>query len=159
MSQLIIKILIIINNKLWILTSILIIYVGIYFTFKLKGIQLNVIKMIKELIKKENTTNGLNSFKILMLTLAGRIGVGSISGIALAIYLNGPGTIFWIWFISLLSAPLSYCETYLGIKYKEKDNNNNAYIGGPSYYIKKGLNNYNLGSLYSIIIIISSIIE
>lgn len=151
------KILSIINNKLWILTSMLMIYMGIYFTIKLKGIQFNIIKMIKELFKKENTTTGLNSFKTLMLTLAGRIGVGSISGIALAIYLNGPGTIFWIWFISLLSAPLSYCETYLGIKYKEKDNNNN-YIGGPSYYIKKGLNKKYLGSVYSTIIIICYII-
>lgn len=157
MENYIIRVLSIINNKIWILTSIIIVYTGIYFTLKLKGIQFNIIKMIKELLKKEETTTGLNSFKTLMLTLAGRIGVGSISGIALAIYLNGPGTIFWIWLISLISAPLAYAETYLGIKYKEKSINNTN-IGGPSYYIKKGLNNHKLGNIYSIIIIISYII-
>lgn len=154
MNEIIIKILSIINNKLWIFISVLIIYIGMYFTYKLKGISFNIIKMIKELLKKEKTNTGISSFKALMLSLAGRIGVGSISGIALAIYIGGPGTIFWIWFISILSAPLTYAETYLGIKYKEKDKNNN-YIGGPSYYIKKGLKNNKLAALYSIIILIS----
>lgn len=154
MNEIIIKILSTINNKLWIFISVLIIYVGIFFTHKLKGISFNIIRMIKELLKKENSSNGISSFKTLMLSLAGRIGVGSISGIALALYIGGPGTIFWIWFISILSAPLTYAETYLGIKYKEKDKNNN-YIGGPSYYIKKGLKNNKLAALYSIIILIS----
>ena len=156
MKEIIIKILSIINNKLWIFISVLIIYTGSYFTYMLKGIQLNIVKMIKELFKKEEKNTGISSFKTLMLSLAGRIGVGSISGIALAIYLGGPGTIFWIWFISLISAPLTFAETYLGIKYKDRDKNNNS-IGGPSYYIKKALNNKKLASLYSIIIIISYI--
>ena len=115
MKEIIIKILNIINNKLWIFISVLIIYTGSYFTYMLKGNQLNIIKMIKELFKKEEKNTGISSFKTLMLSLAGRIGVGSISGIALAIYLGGPGTIFWIWFISLISAPLTFAETYLGI--------------------------------------------
>ena len=123
MNQIIIKILSIINDKLWIFISVLIMYTGIYFTYKLKGINFNIIKMTKELLKKEKNSTGINSFKTLMLSLAGRIGVGSISGIALAIYLGGPGTIFWIWFISILSAPLTYAETYLGIKYRVKDKN------------------------------------
>ena len=156
MNQIIIKILSITNDKLWIFISVLIMYTGIYFTYKLKGISFNIIKMTKELLKKEKNSTGINSFKTLMLSLAGRIGVGSISGIALAIYLGGPGTIFWIWFISILSAPLTYAETYLGIKYKVKDKNSNN-IGGPSYYIKRNLNNHKLGSIYSIIILISYI--
>ena len=155
MNEIIIKILSIINDKMWIFISILIIYTGTYFTYKLKGVNFNITRMLKELFKKKNDNTGITPFKTLMLSLAGRIGVGSISGIALAIYLGGPGTIFWIWFISILSTPLTYVETYLGIKYKEKKNNN--FIGGPSYYIKKALNNHKLASLYSIIILISYI--
>jgi len=142
-----------IDQKLWIIVTIFIFLVGIYFTRKLRGLQFNFIKMIKELTKKEQSKGGLNSFKTLMLSLAGRIGVGSISGVALAIYLGGPGTLFWIWAISLLSSTLAYAETYLGIKYKEKDENK-IYKGGPAYYIKKGLNKPKLGALYAIIIII-----
>lgn len=155
--QIIINILNVIENKIWIFTSVLVIYLGIYFTIKLKVLQLNIFKMIKFLFKKEAKKNGLSTFSTLMLSLAGRIGVGSIAGIALSIYLNGPGTIFWIWFISLLSAPLTYAETYLGIKYKEKENNNTS-IGGPFFYIKKGLNNKKLAISYAIIIIVCYII-
>ena len=151
MNNMIIDILNFINNKLWIFISVLIIYTGVYFTYKLKGINFNIIKMVKELLKKEKNTTGISSFKTLMLSLAGRIGVGSISGIALAIYQGGPGTIFWIWIISILSTPITYAETYLGIKYKDKN------TGGPSYYIKKVLNKHKLASLYSIIILISYI--
>lgn len=139
-----------INNKLWIITTLLIFLSSIYFTIKLKLIQLDFKKMFKYI------HNNNSSFKSLMLSLAGRIGIGSISGIALAIYLGGPGTIFWIWLISLLSATLTYAETYLAIKYKEIDTQNNT-IGGPAYYIKKGLNNKRLGAIYSFLIILSYI--
>lgn len=153
MKEQIINFLSIGNEKIWIVITLLIFLVGIYYTIKLCFIQFNVIKMIKELFKKNRKNKGLSSFKTLMLSLAGRIGVGSISGVALAIYIAGPGTIFWIWFISLISAPLAYVETYLGIKYRDKDEMD-AYKGGPSYYIKKALNNYKLGAIYSILIII-----
>ena len=156
MNQIIIKILSTINNKLWILISVLIIYTGIYFTYQLKAINFNIIKMFKELLKKEKNTK-ISSFKTLMLSLAGRIGVGAISGISLAIYLGGPGTIFWIWLISIISTPLTYAETYLGIKYKEKNKDGNS-LGGPSYYIKKALKNHKLAKIYSIIILITYII-
>ena len=93
-----------------------------------------------------------------MMVLAGRIGVGSIAGVALAIYLGGVGSIFWMWVIAILSAINAYCETVLGIIYKEKDQGD-VYKGGPSYYIKKGLGNKTLGSIYAILILISYIIS
>ena len=106
-----------INSILWILVIVLIIIISFYLTFKFRGIQFRVYKMIK-LLFNSNSNKNINSFKTLMLTLAGKIGVGSISGVALAIYLAGPGTIFWIWVISLLSIPIVYAETYLGIKFR-----------------------------------------
>lgn len=144
------------SNILWILVIFLIIFISFSFTFKFRGIQFRIIKMIKELFRN-NSKNEINSFKTLMLTLAGKIGVGSIAGVAMAIYISGPGTLFWLWFISLLSIPIVYAETYLGIKYREK-NSNNEYCGGPAYYIKNGLKNNKLGMIYSIVIIITYII-
>lgn len=145
-----------INSILWILVIIIMIFISFYLTIKFKGIQFRIFKMIKYLFNKKDNNNEINSFKTLMLTLAGKVGVGSISGIALAIYLAGPGTIFWIWIISLLSIPIVYAETYLGIKYRERKNN--LYNGGPAYYIKNGLKKMKLGYIYSIIIIISYVI-
>lgn len=141
-----------IKTLLWIITTGFLIILGGYFTWKLYGKQFRFIKMIKQLTMKDDLELEINSFSSLMLSLAGRIGVGSISGIALAIYISGPGVLFWIWIISFISAIVGYVESYLGVKYKEK--NNNIYFGGPAYYIKKGLNKSSLGIIYSIMIII-----
>jgi len=112
--------------------------------------------MFKNLKKAEDTDRGISPLESLMIVLAGRIGVGSIAGVALAIYYGGVGSIFWIWIITLLALPITYAETTLGSRYKEKDSNN-IYIGGPSYYIKKGVKKPRLASLYAILILVSYI--
>ncbi len=143
----------IMDSVLWAISTVLMVYSGIYFTYKLKFVQFNFKEMFKNIIKKEDNT--ISPFESLMMVLGGRIGVGSIAGIALAIYLGGIGSIFWMWIIGFISAANSFAETTLGVKYQEKDNN--LYKGGPSYYIKNGLNNKKLGRLYAFIIVISQV--
>ena len=143
----------IIDSILWAIATILMVYSGIYFTYKLKFVQFNFKEMFKNIIKKED--NSISPFESLMMVLGGRIGVGSIAGIALAIYLGGIGSIFWMWIIGFISAANSFSETTLGVKYQEKDKN--LYKGGPSYYIKNGLNNKKLGRFYALIIVISQV--
>lgn len=134
-------------NKLlaiiWSVTSIILIYTAIKYTIKYKFIQLNIKKIIKGIKSKSN--NSISPLSSLSLSLAAKIGVGSLSGVALAIYFGGLGTIFWIWIISILVAVNTYLECILGVKYK----------GGPSTYIKKILKDKKLSTLYSILIIIS----
>lgn len=144
----------IINKILWGVATSLIFVSGIYFSIRLNFLQLNFKKMFKNLFEKEKK-GGISSREALMMSLAGRIGVGSIAGIALAIYIGGIGSVFWIWIMSLITAILSYSETILGIIYKEKDGD--VYKGGPSYYIKNGLNKKTLGGVYAIIVFISYI--
>lgn len=148
---------IIINKLLWAVASALIIISGIYFSLKLNFIQLHVKKILSSTFKNNQYSNGLSPFSTLMLTLAGKIGVGSIAGVALAIYIGGPGTIFWMWLIALISSSNTFVETYIGIIYKEKDEND-IYKGGPSYYIKNGLNKKKLAIFCSILIIICYLI-
>lgn len=142
-----------IDSILWASATILILYSGIFYTFKLKFVQFRFIDMFKNLFKK--TDSKVSPFESLMIVLGGRIGVGSIAGIALSIYLGGVGSIFWMWIIGFISAPLSFSETILGIKYQKKVND--EYIGGPSNYLKYGLNKPNLSKLYSFIIVFSYI--
>ena len=137
-----------INSIIWAIVTSLIILMGFYFSKKLSFPQFNIKKIIKSL--KADNNVGLSPVKTLYLTLAGRIGVGSIAGVALAIYIGGPGTVFWMWVIALISGSLAYTETLLGIKYKNSSN-----YGGPSYYIYKGLNNKVLASVYSLIVVIA----
>lgn len=141
-----------IKSIMWAIVTALILLSGLYFSKELHFPQLKINKIFKSL--KGNNNKGITPIKTLFLTLAGRIGVGSIAGVALAIYLGGPGTIFWMWVVAIISGALAYIETMLAIKYKDKKQN----IGGPSYYIKKGLKNKPLAIIYSLIIIISYLI-
>ncbi len=141
------------NKLLWAVASSLIIISSIYFSLKFKFIQLNIKKILKSTFISDKKEKGLSPLSTLMLTLAGKIGVGSIAGVALAIYIGGPGTIFWMWIMALISASNTFAETYIGILYKEKDEDN-IYKGGPSYYIKNGLNKKNLAIFCAILIII-----
>ena len=143
-----------IEKILWLITSSLIIISSIYFTFKLNFVQTKVITMFKELFKKNKVKDSISPLQSLMLVLAGRIGVGSIAGVAIAIYYGGPGTIFWMWIICFLSASITFAETLLGVYFKEKDEKN-INRGGPSYYLSKGLNKKVLGNIYAILIILS----
>ena len=138
---------------LWAIATAMILLSSIYFTRLLKYGQLNLKKLFGSLRNSSNHHVGLTPKDTLMLTLAGRIGVGSIAGIALAIYIGGAGSIFWVWITTFLIAILSYVETYLGILYREKDDSGN-YIGGPSYYIKNGLHNKKVACCYAVLIII-----
>lgn len=138
------------NKIVWVLATILLLYSGIYFTLKLKAVQFNFKKMIKGLYTKEKTD--ISPFQSLMLSSAAKIGVGSIAGIALALYIGNEGTIFWLWITSFLVAPNAYVESLFGAKYKEKQDK--IYTGGPAYYIKKGLKNKKLSILYASLIII-----
>ena len=127
-----------IYDVLWIFVSLIFIILGLYFTFKLCMIQFNIKRILKSLFLNTNSFSGL------MLSLGGRVGVGSIAGVALAIYIGGIGALFWLFLINLLSMPLIYSEVYLGVKYKK-----NAYVGPANY-----ISNNNVGIIYSLLVII-----
>ena len=75
---------------LWLIATIMIFLCGIYFSHKLGFIHLNLKEMLCSIRSKEGNKSGISLFQSLTMSLAGRIGVGSLSGIALAIYLGGP---------------------------------------------------------------------
>ena len=135
----------IINKLIWEFTTLYIIVCSFRLSKVLHYPQLKLRRIFSFLCNNKNK----NTFSILMVTLGGKIGVGSIAGIALAIYMGGIGTIFWIWIITIISAILVYAETILSINYKE---NNES--GGPSFYIKKGLNFNLLAKIYAVVMII-----
>ena len=143
----------IILNIIWALVTALIILVGIYFTKSLGFIQFKFRDIFSSFKRDDNSS--VSVFEALSLSLGAKIGIGSLSGIALAIYLGGAGTIFWVWVISLLSASICFAESVLGSIYKEKALD--SYRGGASYYIKKGLNMKKISIIYAIFIILAYI--
>ena len=142
------------NKLIWTVAISLILITSIYYSIILKFPQLKLKKMIKAL--KNDEKEGISSKDTLIISLASKIGVGTLAGVGYAINLGGIGTIFWMWISSFFVSILSYLENFLAIKYKEKDNQ--YYKGGPAYYIKKGLKDKKLAIIYSIIAMITYLV-
>ncbi|MCL1068611.1 sodium:alanine symporter family protein [Shewanella olleyana] len=80
----------------------------------------------------------ISPFNALMTSLSATIGTGNIAGVATAIFLGGPGALFWMWCTALVGMATKFAEAVLAVKFREKDGNGN-HVGGPMYYIKNGL--------------------
>ena len=80
----------------------------------------------------------ITPFNALMTSLSATIGTGNIAGVATAVFIGGPGALFYMWLTALVGMATKYAEAVCAVKYREKDENG-RYVGGPMYYIKNGL--------------------
>ncbi|MFP4125849.1 MAG: alanine/glycine:cation symporter family protein [Alphaproteobacteria bacterium] len=80
----------------------------------------------------------ITAFQALTTALSATIGTGNIAGVATAIFLGGPGAVFWMWLTALVGMGTKYAEAVLAVRYREVDEQG-RYVGGPMYYIKNGL--------------------
>ena len=108
----------------------------------------------KSLHKKDKTT--VSPFQAVTTALAGTIGTGSIAGVATALVLGGPGAIFWMWVSALVGMVTKYSEIVLAVKYREK-NEKGAWLGGPMYYIERGLRQKWLAVVFAVFAMIACI--
>ncbi len=115
---------------------------GLYLSVGLSFLPLRRLPFgIKQLFlaKKQETGQGdISGFNALMTSLSATIGTGNIAGVATAIFLGGPGAIFWMWCIALVGMATKYAEAVCAVHFREQDPNG-QHIGGPMYYIKNGL--------------------
>ncbi len=127
------------NDVIWSLPLIyLCLAVGLYFTVRTMFLQfVNIPDMIRQLREGEDSKDGTSSLQSLMMSIAGRVGMGNIGGVATAIAFGGPGAVFWMWAMALLGAATSFIESTLGQIYKERDRDTGEYRGGPAYYFTK----------------------
>lgn len=130
--------------------------VGVYFTLRLRFIQiLHFPEMIRCVMGSSETDHaGISPFAALCTSLASRVGTGNIAGVAVAIYLGGPGAIFWMWVVASLGMATAFAESTLAQLYKVK-NEHGQYRGGPAFYISRGLNAPWAGALFSVCLILS----
>ncbi len=77
-------------------------------------------------------------FQALTTALSATVGTGNIAGVATAIFLGGPGALFWMWCTALVGMATKYAEAVLALHYREVDGKG-SHMGGPMYYIKNGL--------------------
>ena len=149
------------DNILSIAMMLMLIIVGVFLTVRTRALQFRrfgyVIKNTvgtlfnKDLHKKDG---GVSPFQAVTTALAGTIGTGSIAGLATALVLGGPGAVFWMWISALVGMVTKYSEIVLSLKYREKDKFE-SWIGGPMYYIRKGLGSKWLATLFAVFAMIA----
>lgn len=146
-----------INDVLW--TYILITMLlgcAAWFTFKTRFVQFRMFKEMVRLLgestsKSSGNEEHISSFQAFMVSLASRVGTGNLAGVATAITVGGPGAVFWMWIIALLGSSSAFIESTLAQLFKVRGES--SYIGGPAYYMKKGLKQPWMGVLFAILII------
>lgn len=146
-----------VNDVLW--TYILIIMLlgcAFWFTYKTKFVQFRMIGEMVRLLgdsagKIEGREHHISSFQAFAVSIASRVGTGNLAGVATAITLGGPGAVFWMWVIALFGASSAFIESTLAQLYKV--HGNQSFIGGPAYYMKKGLKQPWMGILFAFLLV------
>ena len=155
-----------INDAIWgyVLIGVLV-ACGLWFTWKTKGVQFRMIGEMFRLLT-DSATSGtskltdknerhkhISSFQAFAVSVATRVGTGNLAGVATAIAIGGPGAVFWMWTIALLGAATAFIESTLGQLFKQR--HKDSFIGGPAYYILKGLHCKWMAYLFAILITIT----
>lgn len=145
-----------VNNIVWNYVLVYILLgVGIFFTFRLRFIQILYFwEMWRGLRAKTGDPKGISPFQALAISLASRVGTGNIAGVALALYLGGPGTVFWMWIVALLGMATAHAENTLAQLYKVHGTDG-RYRGGPAFYIARGLNAPHAAILFSLCLVLN----
>lgn len=128
---------------------LMLVVAGIYYIFLLRGFHIfKIKKVVKVFFKREcyNDNNSSSSFRALTLALAGTLGVGNIVGVSAAIYLGGPGAIFWMWISAFCAMLLKYAEVVIAMKHRKYDKEGKPH-GCAMYYINDFFNSIGLHKL------------
>jgi AGCS family alanine or glycine:cation symporter len=135
---------------------------GLWFTWKTRGVQFRMIGEMFRLLTDSATsgTDGLtdknaqhrhiSSFQAFAVSVATRVGTGNLAGVASAIAIGGPGSVFWMWVIALIGSATAFVESTLAQLYKQR--HKDSFIGGPAYYIQRGLHLRWMAVLFAILI-------
>lgn len=136
---------------------VLLVISGLYFSIRMKFFQVRYIKdMVRLMLKGEKSDEGISSFQAIAVSLAGRVGTGNIVGVSTAIFIGGPGAVFWMWLIAFLGAGSAFAESTLAQVYKQREDN--QYRGGPAYYLEKGLGG-KFGKFYGMLFAVVTVIS
>ena len=119
----------------------LILFGGIFLTIRVGGLQFRRLgKALHYMMKNEKDGGGeVTSFGALCTALSATIGTGNIVGVATAVVAGGPGALFWMWIAALFGMATKFAEGMLAVKYRSYDKETGHVLGGPFYYIERGM--------------------
>lgn len=138
---------------------------GLWFTWRTRFVQFRMVgRMIRLLTDSAVTTveeqvkdkavegkrKHISSFQAFAVSVATRVGTGNLAGVASAIAIGGPGAVFWMWVIALIGSATAFVESTLAQLFKQK--HKDSFIGGPAYYMQRGLHQRWMAIIFAILI-------
>lgn len=138
---------------------------GLWFTWRTRFVQFRMVGEMLRLLTdsavttveeqtKEQKAGGkskhISSFQAFAVSVATRVGTGNLAGVATAIAIGGPGSVFWMWIIALVGSATAFIESTLAQLFKQK--HKDSFIGGPAYYIQRGLHQRWMAVTFAILI-------
>ncbi|MCQ2224008.1 MAG: alanine:cation symporter family protein [Bacteroidaceae bacterium] len=150
-----------ISDFLW--TNVIIVMLvgcAVLFTVLLRGVQFTKMGEMLRLLTSSGKSDGseadsgrksINSFQAFAVSLSSRVGTGNLAGVASAICIGGPGSVFWMWVMALFGAATAFFEATLAQLFKRRGED--AFYGGPAYYMQHGLHRRWMGVVFAVFII------
>ena len=126
---------------------------AVWFTLRLKFMQFRMIPQMLKVMFAKPKDGSIGSFQAFAVALSSRVGTGNLAGVASAIFVGGPGAIFWMWVMALFGSATAFVESTLAQLYKRRGED--SYYGGPAYYMETGLGKRWMGVLFAIIITVT----
>ncbi|ATH61130.1 MULTISPECIES: alanine/glycine:cation symporter family protein [Staphylococcus] len=142
---------------------LLLLFASVFLTINLKFLQFrHFFYMLKQTFgsvnQKPKGEGTITPRQALTSALSSTVGAANIVGVPTAIMMGGPGAVFWMMVIAFLGMALKFSENVLGVHYREK-NKKGEFVGGPTYYMKKGFKNKKLGAIFSLVFAFALMIE
>ena len=138
------------------LTIVILIGVGLFLTGRSVVVQVRLFpEMIRTVLgSRKGADGGISSFQAFAISLAARVGIGNVFGVAAALMYGGPGAIFWMWVVALVGMATAFFEATLAQIFKVR-HSDGSFRGGPAYYMKRGMKSRGMANVFAVITVIT----
>ena len=138
------------------LTIVILIGVGLFLTGRSAVVQVRLFpEMIRTVLgSRKGADGGISSFQAFAISLAARVGIGNVFGVAAALLMGGPGAIFWMWVVALVGMATAFFEATLAQIFKVR-HSDGSFRGGPAYYMKRGMKSRGMANVFAVITVIT----
>ena len=135
---------------------ILLLGTHVFMTFRTGLIQRKTFTGIRLSVTRDPEAPGdVSQFQALTTALASTIGTGNIVGVGTAVFLGGPGAVFWCWIAGVFGIATKYAESLIAVKYRVRTPDGKMQ-GGAMYALERGLNMKWLGILFAALATLAS---
>ncbi|CED91517.1 MAG: alanine:cation symporter family protein [Actinomyces succiniciruminis] len=129
---------------------------GLFLTIRTRGVQVRHLPDMFRAVtsSRAGAHGGISSFQAFAISLAARVGVGNIFGVAAALLMGGPGAVFWMWVVALVGMATAFFEATLAQIFKVRAGDG-SFRGGPAYYMRAGVGSPALAGVYAVITLVT----